>query len=89
MIYLIIHVKLTLIIKCDYRPPTAPQNILKHPKNKKTSINCEYCEMEFSRNSSLSKHAIKCVKRLDSLEKNKLQQQLREKDIMIKKRICN
>ena len=64
--------------------PNTPQNTPKHPIIASNPVLCAFCDLQFTRSSSLMRHLSKCPKKLESDKTKKLENKLKEKDLKLK-----
>ena len=67
-------------------PMTASQSIPMHPKTEKIGILCAFCDIQFTRSSSLMKHLLKCPQKLESDKTTELEYKLKEKERMLEEK---
>ena len=55
-----------------------PQNVPKRPKTAKMGYLCAFCKLPFTRSSSLTKHLLKCIHKLESNKITELEDKLKD-----------
>ena len=64
--------------KVIHASTVAPQNVPKRPKTGKIAYFCAFCQLQFTRSSSLTKHLTKCVHKLESDRITELESKLKD-----------